>query len=631
MNHRQRWTLGRQAFILGLLPALLMFFALVLFFTHSRLQEARQEMVERGQLIADQLAPSLEFDLITGNHDTLQRRIDPLMKIPIVAGILIAGSEGQLLLRRGKPGESAAAMPSDLTFTADILQGTVNLVSEDALLPEPLSVQRPPALLGQVLVTLDPRPLYEQQQRILFQSFSVGLLLLVFTYLLVRIMAGSLTRPVRDLTQRVESIAEGRYDGTAVNARADELQRLARAVERLSLSLREAGLRQEAHLRLLQEARQQAESASAAKSEFLTLMNHELKTPVNGLLGMLQLLQETRLDEPQFGILRTALHAGEHLNSLLSDLLTYASLEGSRLDLNLKRLNLNDLLNSLATIHEPLASAKGLAFSIEFEAGLAPTEFLADAVKVRQILNHLIDNAIKFTDRGEVRVEVRFTQEASRQLPTVECRIIDTGPGMTEAQQATAFKAFQQGHSGLRRSHGGSGLGLAIVARLVELMQGSVALQCRPGEGCCVTVRLPLVAAQVETIPEASLINRRVLVVEDNPVNMKITCGLLQTLGLQFDQAFNGLEAVTRYRTESYDLVLMDCQMPHMDGFEATREIRQLEAAMSKARVPVIAITANAEDGLAQSCLDAGMDGWLCKPFQKQQLSDLLRRWVCAS
>jgi signal transduction histidine kinase/CheY-like chemotaxis protein len=622
-----RWTIGRQAFVLGMLPATLMFLALVIFFTQSRLQEARLELVGRAQMMANQLAPALEFDMISGNQTTLQTLLRQVSQARLVYFVEVRDYYGNVLGKQFGPdaGPHFPATGNEVKLVrvkADIQQTSVDLGSPFDLFDSAL-LRKAPTMLGQVEIAITEDFLTSSQNEIIVRSLSVGLLLFLFTWLLVRIMAEHIARPIRHLTAKIDALAAGNYNTLPVTARATEISRLSGKIDELAAALQASEQKQQTHLLAAQEARQAAENASQAKSEFLALMNHELRTPVNGVLGMLQLLQESpAADDNQRAIVATALASGEHLNALLGDIMVFSRLRESTLDLQPQATNLGDVIRRIQEDHQPAITQKGLASKLDLDPALQQQQFLVDPVRVRQIIGNLLDNAIKFTTRGSITLSARLlagTGDGS----ILKLQIDDTGKGIDPAFIPNLFKAFRQEESGNQRRYAGSGLGLAIADRLVAAMHGHIAVTSRQGEGSSFVLQLPLAPAPG---PQQGNQQRplQILVVEDNPVNMKITCGLLTHMGHETDQAYNGVDAIKQCKSKRYDVIFMDCQMPLMDGFEATREIRRQEAATHTKPTIIIALTANMEDDLEKQCRLAGMNICLSKPVKKQALQTCL-------
>ena len=369
------------------------------------------------------------------------------------------------------------------------------------------------------------------------------------------------------------------------------------------------------HALLLSRERQAlAEQHSEAKSRFLATLGHELRTPMTGVLGMAELLEGSSLEPRQRDQVASIQRAGAHLLRLINDALDLARIEAGHLRLDSAAFELRPLLEEVAALLEPLAAAKSLGFTLRCDA-TSPVALQGDATRLRQILFNLGHNAIKFCERGEVTLRV-----AARQPHGLVLEIQDTGPGLEAGQQARLFHRFERG-AGHRRD--GSGLGLAISQELAVAMGGSISVRSVPGEGACFRVELPLPEAQaaipVAAVPVISPHCRRVLLVEDEPLVAEVVVGLLQRAGHQATHAPQALAALTALDSEAYDLVLLDLDLPGIDGVTLARLIRARGLV-----VPMIALTARSDAEAEPAARAAGMCGFLRKPVTGEMLAGAL-------
>ncbi|GIV19895.1 MAG: hypothetical protein KatS3mg023_1646 [Armatimonadota bacterium] len=379
-----------------------------------------------------------------------------------------------------------------------------------------------------------------------------------------------------------------------------------------------------------------AESASRAKSEFLANMSHEIRTPMNGIIGMLDLLADTPLGAEQREYLSLIRGSANTLMGIINDILDLSKIESGRMMLHPEPFDPVQMVEEVAALFVSSAKDKGLEMYTHI-APDTPRAVVGDALRIRQILNNLVNNAVKFTEQGSITIALEYlgeTDTGDGRQAKLRISVSDTGIGIAPESLSRIFEEFTQADGSITRKYGGTGLGLAISKKLVEMMGGQMGVQSELGRGSTFWVHLTLpIAEEVYQSKDSTLstfprfTHCYVLLAEDNEVNRLVAVKMLESLGCSVDVAVNGAEAVQKALTGEYDIILMDVQMPEMDGYEATRRIREAERATGEHRI-IIAMTAHSMESDRRACLETGMDDYLSKPVKRDRLAEMLAKWV---
>lgn len=628
----RNWDIHTRTQIISLGPALLLTLLLIGFFTFVRIQDLRQELNHTGQLIANQLAPASEPGVVLGDMDALSGLMRATLSMPNVRYVEIQDSANNVLVYIEQPLQNEHQSRQMEIFQAPIHAPHAGVLRNAASGRNPELVPAAEHYMGRVLVGMSSEAFSRRQQEILLKAGILALCALAFTFLLARRLAMRLAQPISDMGETLKAMQQGDYSTPLPVSDDAELGALARHINNLAANLDKASLEQQRSMAQLIQTREEAEQANRAKSDFLAMMSHELRTPMNGVLGMLQLMETTRMTDEQAEYAALATESTEHLLRVINDILDFSRIERDALQMEGIEFNLAELVTASVQAFNPGATQRGLRLDLQIQPGLDNLRVLGDPTRIRQILVNLIGNALKFTEAGSVQVALNWALDGADTL-SFTCTVRDTGIGIQADRLESMFDAFKQADSSISRRYGGTGLGLPIARTLAERMGGSLLAQSEEGSGSIFTLRIPLAvspASRADVRRPAVDLQRQeqpfnVLLVEDNEVNRTVVQAMLHSLGCRVEVAVNGEQAVDMARNGNYALILMDCRLPVMDGYQATRQIRQIPGLET---LPIVALTANVLQGDRDACLQAGMDDYLAKPFKHADLQQVLQRWL---
>lgn len=508
-----------------------------------------------------------------------------------------------------------------------------------------LSTENNARMLGSMYLRYDLSDIHLQLLKITIVKFSVIFLILSFVLPFSQYFQRIISRPIVELSEASRSFASDL--SKPVRARKfsnDEIGELVDAFNSMMAEIFDNEQQLSQVISELRGAKDKAEEAARAKSEFLANMSHEIRTPLNAVIGLAHVLSRTSpLTDRQKEFIETLRVSGDNLLSLISDLLDFARLESGNVILEHVEFDLVQTVQNVLSIMGIRAQEKKLQLLVD-SSGLSDRYYMGDPLRIQQIVTNLVSNAVKFTDRGYVRIALLQHKNEITGAMEVIIEVSDSGIGILPEKLATIFDKFTQADASTTRKYGGTGLGLAITQSLAAHMNGTISVQSVMNEGSVFTVTLPLeragkqqpVLAEPDTAELAdtpivpSVTENMVLLVEDYSPNILVASAMLEQLGFACDVAYNGIEALIKFKQKKYALVLMDIQMPGMDGIETVSRMRMLEQEKSQSRTPIIAVTAFAMAGDREKCLKAGMDDYLTKPYLpedlKEKIDHLLKR-----
>ncbi|PKO85968.1 MAG: signaling protein [Betaproteobacteria bacterium HGW-Betaproteobacteria-12] len=586
--------------------------------------------LQDGLRISQNLAVQSRLALVFGSAENVSEAFAAASAFPDITRIEIRHTDGRMLLERGAAfdRQHIASLPPANTRNAYLEEENSagwRFVAPVWSVSGPDSpfetTERRDILLGFVVIEQSKATLKALIGEVFLVNFTAGIAFAALFVLGLRLLARRLTRPLSDLSETMARAEKGEIGLRADLSGPRDLAEMAHAFN----SMMEALEQREQELR---SARDSALRFAKLKADFAATVSHEIRTPLNGVIGTLDMLKTGPMNAEQTELLGLAWDSSQYLLELINNILDFSRLEAGRMEVDASDFALRPLVDGVIGMFANTAASKGLSLDVQLAPELPPV-LCGDPARLRQVLINLLGNALKFTEHGAVSLNVTGSADGKQ----LRFEVRDTGIGIAAEQQGTIFDSFTQADTSTTRRYGGSGLGLAICKQIVSLLGGEIGVRSAPGEGSSFWFSIPcrpgnpLPAARPAASEKRLNRSARILIAEDNATNQAVAAGMLHLLGCSSGIARNGVEAVARWHEGNWDLILMDCSMPEMDGYQATAAIRGLETDSGR-RTPIVAMTANTLAGDIERCRAAGMDDHLAKPLTLEALTEHLKRWL---
>ena len=656
----KRSGIQQQTLLVALLPIMVMTALFMGYFITARFADLDRALLERSQIMVHHLASMSEYAVFSGNKVLLKQGAEATLADPQIDSVMVLDADSKPLVAMSDQSGNHENLAAKVNSASPVYQDRDTLVLYETVVTTQIKLDElaldinepepaPAKPLGAVIVATSKHHLNSQKNDVLIYSLLIMLFVLTLSLLVALWVARRITVPVMGMGRAIHRIGEGDL-GIRVSTQlnVDELRELAGGINQMAQQLQQDRSTLEQRIaeatHELREKKEEAEHANLEKARFLANMSHEIRSPMNSVLGMTQLALKAETNPSQRDYLEKIHSSGEHLLCIIDDILDFSRIEAGKLDIEAIDFDLGRVMQNLVDLAAWKVSEKNIKLTLDVDPGISRA-LCGDPLRLRQILINYVNNAIKFTGQGEIIIRA-ILLEKNEKDNLLRFEVQDTGIGMTRKEMAGLFQMFHQADSSTSRKYGGSGLGLAISKGLAELMGGEVGVESEAGKGSTFwfTVRLGKAARPEWLQPEKDLFARQgqakefnaadgaingahILLAEDNPFNQQVAVEFLKSAGATVCVAGNGKEALGLLSREHFDCVLMDMQMPEMDGLEATRIIR---ADPGMAGTPVIGITANVANEDRERCLAAGMDDFIGKPFKPHIFYATIAKWLPA-
>ncbi len=679
-----KWGIKHQVLLLALVPTITISVLLSAFFTSSRLQDLENSFREYGEAIGLKLAVVSEYGVFSQNKLLLQSLADATLTEHNAQSVTFYTKNGEEIVSVGQPHlpftPPTETEPYSEKFFIQENKDSIAFLHPVVIRQEIHEVHselgQNQRIIGWLKLELETKSIHIRQSKILMHTCMIYLLGLSISGLLAFQMSRHVTRPVLELAQAVERIKKGKLNTrirtsayqeievleSGINTMAQALENahseLQHKIDQATLSLRRTLETIEVQNIELEIARRAAENASKIKSEFLADMSHEIRNPLNGVIGFINLLQKTELNKKQHEYITTIQKSAGNLLAIINDILDFSKIEAGKLRIENTPLDIRDCIDETLNLLAPHAHEKNIAL-IPLIYSDVPPIVMGDPLRIKQIITNLVSNSIKFTDHGSIIIRVILESESISHL-VIRTSVTDTGIGLSSEEQKLLFQAFNQTKIDTSRKFGGTGLGLVICKKLVEQMGGNIGVESESQKGAtfwftfqvnkyietpihsgnnALSYSQAFIANAEHTVADdandtcltaseskSSLV--KVLAVDDNPENLKLITVLLEEMGFEVAIAASAEEAIEAVRHYLFNLIFMDIRMPRMNGIEAAHIIRKLEADNQRRPTPIIALTAHALASEKKALLAAGIDDYLSKPIGEPELKAILDKWV---